>query len=139
MIFAGVNVLGVLAGAVAAWIVGFVWYSPQVFLKRWLKLTGITEKEMAENMKKSMASTFLIMFLSAVVTVFVLARLIYFTGNTTLFGSLKIAFCAWVGFMAMPGLNSVLMEKKPKELYLLNMGHFLVALLVSAIIIGLSW
>ena len=43
-----VNVVAVIIAAVANFIIGFIWFSPMVFGKRWQKLSGIDAKKMNE-------------------------------------------------------------------------------------------
>ncbi len=40
-----VNYLAVLVAAIVGMVVGFIWYSPKVFGKMWMKLSGVNPKD----------------------------------------------------------------------------------------------
>ena len=42
--FQNLNWLAIIAGAVSAFVLGGLWYSPLLFAERWMKETGITEE-----------------------------------------------------------------------------------------------
>jgi hypothetical protein len=67
-----VNYLAVLAAAIVAMVVGMVWHSPAMFLKRWMKLTGVTDKEM----KKSMGLPAAVGFVTLLISAFVIAHFV---------------------------------------------------------------
>jgi hypothetical protein len=41
-----INFLALLAAAVSALVVGFIWYNPNVFGKAWMNASGMTEEKM---------------------------------------------------------------------------------------------
>ena len=49
MHFLGVNVWTVLVAAVATMVVGFLWYSPALFAKPWMKLMGYDPHDKEED------------------------------------------------------------------------------------------
>src|SRR5437899_10649202 len=50
-----INMFAVLGAAIAKIIIGALWYSPILFLKDWLELSGITEEQMKQGMIKALA------------------------------------------------------------------------------------
>ena len=42
--FQNLNWLAIVTAAVSAFVLGGLWYSPLMFVKRWMKETGITEE-----------------------------------------------------------------------------------------------
>ena len=71
--YIGVNLLAVLLAAVAANLLGMLWYSPLLFGKKWMGLSGLTDKKLQEAKKKGMAKNYFIGFVSTLVMAFVLS------------------------------------------------------------------
>jgi len=130
-----VNYVAVLVAAIAGFVIGFIWYSPKVFGKMWMTLSGI-DKEAKEKEKKGMGKNIVFGFISTLVMSFVLAVFIGMAGANTLAAGAQTAFWLWLGFIATVNLGSVLWEGKPFKLYVLNSAHWLVALLVMGEIIA---
>lgn len=131
-----VNLMAVIAAAVANMIVGFIWYSMPVFGKPWMKLLGMTKDDL-EKAKKSMGPKYGVMVIASLVMAYVLAHILAIANvGTDLAMALQGAFWVWLGFVATIGLNGVIFENRPINLYLINVGYYLVSLLVmSAVLI----
>ena len=130
-----VNWLAVLAVAIVQMVVGFVWYSPMLFGNTWMKLSGRKMSDM-EKQKANMPKMYGAMFLGALVLGFVLAHSVAYAGAKTLLDGALVGFWSWLGFIATASLASVLFDGKPFKLYLLNNGHYLVALLISGAVLA---
>lgn len=52
-----VNWLAVVLATLSSFVVGYVWYDKRVFGAKWMKLVGLTEKQM--NSSEGMGQTFL--------------------------------------------------------------------------------
>ena len=126
-----VNLVAVLVASIVGMIVGFVWYGP-LFGKTWAKLMKI---DMSKGKKKGMAKNMVAMFIAVIVTNYVLAHILAFTGASTVSDALMVGFWTWLGFYATTLLGTVLWEGKPVKLYLINVIHYLVILLISSAII----
>ena len=75
-----VNYLAVLAAAVVIFILGGLWYSPVLFVKRWIALQGRTEEQMraqaaAANMPLMYFSAFICALITAIVMAHILAHM----------------------------------------------------------------
>ena len=132
------NYLAILVSAVAAFLLGGLWYSPFVFGKLWIKLSEMTEKELREAKQKSMVKSYLLTFVSLLIMAFVLASFLDFSGEKTLTNGLLIGFWGWLGFIAMTHVGSLLWENKSPALYALNMEHWLAVMLLMGLILG-AW
>jgi hypothetical protein len=130
-----INYFAVIAATVACQAIGFAWYGP-VFGKLWMKLSGITEKQIAEKKKKGMCLTFALSALSSLLMAYVLAHFVDYVGATTIGGALQLAFWIWLGFIATVALGSVLWEGKSWQLYGLNIAYYIVTLSVMASILA---
>ena len=63
---APINYLAVVLAALAAMVIGFVWYGP-LFGKQWMALMGFTPQSMDEAKKKGMAKSYILMALGSLV------------------------------------------------------------------------
>lgn len=134
-----VNYVVLLVASLAAFVVGALWYSPALFGNVWVKEMGITAAE-AKKMSKNPAKTYVLGFLSTVVTAYVLW---YFMGAmevTDSKGAAMLAFWIWLGFTAMKDLGGMLWEGKSFKLFLINASYGLVTLLAMAMVfVNWAW
>lgn len=135
-----VNYVAVLLAAVVSMAVGFLWYSPIMFAKPWMKLMGYTADSMKEA-QKEMAKTYGISFVLSIVTAYVLYHVMMLSENyfhyTRLMTGLSSAFWMWFGFIAPVQLTDMLFGKKKRDLFVINTGYQLAALMAMGITIGL--
>ena len=137
MIQPDINYIAVVVAAVATMIIGSFWYSPLMFGNAWLKLSGMTQKQIQEAKKKGIVKTYFIAFIVSLVMSYVLAHFVDYTEAATVSGSLQLGFWIWLGFFATTQLNMVLWDDKPFKLYLIHVFHYLVALLIMSVILAL--
>src|SRR3989338_1956537 len=138
MITPTINYFAVIAAVIANQVLGFTWYGP-LFGKLWRGLSGISEKQVAEQKKKvmkSMGPTFAIAALGSFVMAYVLAHFVDYVEATTIRGAVSLAFWLWLGFIATILLGSVLWEGKSWKLFALNATYYLVTLSVMASILA---
>ncbi|TAL49302.1 DUF1761 domain-containing protein [Patescibacteria group bacterium] len=128
-----INYLAVLVGGIAVIAIGALWYSPLLFGKQWVKLSGITEEKIRTAKAKGMAKAYILQFLFALLSVYVLAHLSAVQGVSTVSGIWSLVFWVWLGFQVPIQIGSVLWENKPFQLFVLNAFHGLVALLGAGI------
>ena len=67
MTFPQVNYLAVLAGGLAIFMLGGLWYSPVLFAKRWMSLQGVSEAEMKAKSQGSAPILYLQAFITGVI------------------------------------------------------------------------
>jgi hypothetical protein len=129
--FGNLNWLSIIVAAVSAFALGALWYSPVLFVKIWMKETGITEESAKDsNMVKIFGLSFLLSFLAS----FFLAL---FIGADAGGG-----FGATAGFMA--GLGWVftfmgityLFERRSLAHFLINSLYSVASLTLMGFIIG---
>ena len=129
--FQNLSWLAIIAGAVSAFVLGGLWYSPLLFAKRWMKETGITEESTKNN---NMVKIFSLAFILSLIASFFLAMFIGANAGA--------GFGALAGFMA--GLGWVftfmgiiyLFESRTLALFLINSGYSIVSLTIMGLIIG---
>lgn len=70
-----INLVAALVAAIASIIIGFAWYSMRMFGKEWMKLAGLSPKDI-EGQKKGKGSKYALMTLGALVMAYVLAAFV---------------------------------------------------------------
>jgi hypothetical protein len=131
------NFLAITAVAVLNMVLGFLWYSPKVAGKRWLKLISQSETDIEQSKSKAWRGrTYFFIFLGSFVTSFVLANVVFYHAATSVYEGVLSGFWVWLGFVAMTGISSVFFEKKPQELFFINTGFQLLSLVVDGAILA---
>jgi len=123
-----------LVAVVIKIVIGWVWYSPMVFLKQWQQLSGVTDEQMRGGMGKAIATW----IVGALVMTFVLAHAVYYAGaNTAVLGA-AVGFVNWLGFIFVVQLDGWAADKRPFKLVAINSGSQLVSLLIMGAILA-AW
>ena len=131
-----INYWAVLVAAIVAYAAGALWYSPAILGKVWMRLTRLTPEQMNEAKKKGMAASYIVGFISTLVMTWIFAAMLAATGSASVSVGLTSAFWVWLGFIATSFLMPVLWERQPLKLYFINIGHYLLALLIIGAILG---
>lgn len=135
MINLSTNWVTVFAAAVASMILGFLWYSPILFGKEWMELSGLTKTDM-EKAKKKMFFTYGIASIVALITSFVLKQFIDLFYIVNLFDAVQLAFWIWFGFVATTLVGSILYEGKSWKLFIINSGYQLASIILMAVVLS---
>lgn len=130
--FGGVNWLAVIVATVAGIVVGFVWYAPPVFGRRWAKAAGIDLPQPGQVQPTTYVGAIVI----ALVTAYVLAVLIRGLGAASLADGAVVGFVAWLGFVATWLASGVFFERRPTAWWAINAGQAIVSLVIMGAIIG---
>ena len=130
-----VNLLAVLVAGVAGMAIGALWYSPILFGKMWMRLSGMDMAKMGEYKKKGMGKSYFMAFIGILVMAYVLAHFLIIGEAITISDALQIAFGLWLGFIVTTKLGDVLWGDDPVALYILNIAQYLVAISVMSIIL----
>lgn len=140
MVEVPINYLAVIVAAVANMIIGFLWYGP-IFGKEWIAMMGFTKEQMEEARKKSMNKTYALAFVGSLLTAYVLAHALVFASSyMQVYGvsaGLSAGFWNWLGFVVPVLLGTVLWEGRSWKLWGLNVGYYLVSILVMSIILSI--
>ncbi len=133
-----INPWAVLGSAALGMAIGMLWYSPILFGKLWIRLSGVPESAM-EQVKKGggMAKTYLGAFLNYLAMSFGLAFFLDRVGAYDVVEGLSVAAVLWLGFAATVLFSSVLWERRPLALFLINAGHYLVFLASASVVLML--
>ena len=117
------NYLAVLVTAVAGFLLGWLWYSPVLFVKPWLAEMKITEEQMKGAAAKGMAKFLAAGFLCTLLSTFGLAVLI--KSHQSPHWLLGAQFGLLVGACVVGArmLNGGLWEQRSLKLSAINVGH----------------
>ena len=133
-----INYWAILVSAVASFILGYLWYSPLLFGKPWMKMMGFTHQSMEEAKKKGMVKLYLGNFIATLIMVYILSHFVDYAQAKTITDGLQLGLWVWLGFIATLLFGSLLWEGKPFKLFLINSGYRLVELLIVASILS-AW
>src|SRR5258708_25838519 len=107
MHFHSLNLLAILVAAISTMVVGFLWYSPLLFAKAWMREMGYdpNDKARMEEMKKSAGPAYGGSFVASLVSAYILALFLHMLPNYTLLFGLLISFHVLRGFLAVVALS----------------------------------
>ena len=130
----GFNWLAISVAALAAWILGAIWYGP-LFARAWMDGIGKT-KEQVENDYTPMKMVFALVgyFLAACG----ITRLLNLSFGSTWLDGVHIALLGAVCLIVPTMAVSEVMEHRPPKLFLINAGYVIVAFIIMGAIIG-AW
>src|SRR3989344_4536969 len=100
-----VNYLAVLVASVIAFIIPSIWFMPNVFGNKWIKL--------AKSKMKPSALGIIIGFVMTLVMVSVIGFVIDYIGVTNVYDGLFVGIALWIGLIAAPMFAIVNYERKP--------------------------
>ena len=131
-----VNYLAVLVAAVAVFVLGWLWYSPLLFFKPWMRLRGM-DPAVAMAGAKMPAGKLFIELVRFLVLAFVIARFAARLGVSGWMGAVHFGLFLWIGFPVILLTGSLLWENIPWKVAAIHAGDWLVKMLVIPIIVSL--
>jgi hypothetical protein len=132
-IFSNLNWLAILAGGVAYFLLGAIWYS-FIFKNAWIKSSGVNVND--PNMKKGMAQTMLSSLVLMIICSLGLALFLAKVGPTSWMSGAKVGLVAGVCFSATGICISYLYEKRPWALHFINAGYNVAGCVIAGIILS---
>jgi hypothetical protein len=128
-----VNWLSVIAATIAAFGLGWLWYSNRFFGKRWLQEIGLTEESTGSSkMLRVFATSFLLQFIAATALAVVLGP------HTDWLSGLHLGLLVGVCWVATSYGTTYLFEQRSRCIFFINGGYFVVVFAIMGIIIG-AW
>ena len=134
--FSQINWLAIGAAAIAAFLVGGLWYG-LIFGKAWVRLHKYSD-EQVKAMAKVQAQCFALMFAADVVGAIVLALFIIALDINSVGDGLMLAALAAIGFVIVDKIKENAAHRKPLPAFAIDAGYALVTLLVMGAILG-AW
>lgn len=133
--YTSVNLLPVVAGAIASMVVGFFWYSGAFLGKPWSKMMGLSADKLKKS-QKGMGPMYFLSLVGAFVMAWVLSKAMAWTGFTTTDKALFLGFELWLGFIAPVQMTEVIFGGKKWGLFAINTSYQLASVLVMAVILS---
>lgn len=137
MSYGSIRILPPLVAALAMFVLGAVWFGP-LFSKPWMAAMGIDPAAMKDKARPSIAPMLAGSFIASVVASFALDYFIDRSMMRTLQGGACLGATAGIGFVATAYASTYLFGQKPFKLYVIDVGHQIVALALAGAILG-AW
>jgi hypothetical protein len=137
MHFHDMNLLAIFVAGISTMIAGFLWYSPVLFAKPWMREMGYdpNDKASTEKMRKSAGPAYAASLVAGFVSAFMLAFFLHHMHATSLEYGLLIGAHVWLGFVATVQLTGALFTQQSMKLFAINTGYQLVCYLVMSAIL----
>lgn len=131
-----INYTAIAIAVVVNMVIGYIWYSPQLFGKAWMKMNGLSQKDM----KTGRAAPMLAMLVLAILQAFVLKHFAVYTASYyPTYSATSVGFLTgvwgWLGFV-LPAMGaSYMFAGRRKKLLLIDSGYYIVALPIMGMIL----
>ncbi len=114
---------------------GFVWHSPMMFAKAWMKCTGMTEEKIKEQQLKNpnMGKLFATQICFNIMTILCHAYLMVHINPENLCEALTLSFITWLGFTASAQFGPILWENKSINYFLITSGWRLTSMMLFSL------
>jgi len=129
----GVKWLAVIVAAIAAVVIGGLWYAPFLFGKAWQRSLGKTDAEL-QAMRKNARPGYALAVVGALVTAWVVAVTVKWAGATTATDAIEVAVIAWAGYVLAQMVIGTMFEGRSWTLAGINLTNQLVNMVVMALI-----
>ena len=137
MFFTGISLVSVVVAAIAAFIAGWLGYSPWLFGKMFMKEMGKTPESITEDDKKGMFKGFAIVLVGEFIMSVVAAALIHSLFITSFSQVFILVLSVWVAFVVATKMNDVLFGGRSFKYFLITVGQDLLSILVIFTVISL--
>ena len=137
MFFTNINLLTVFIASAVAMGVGFIWYSPFVFGKAWMRASGVVPGPEADAQRKGMAKTFFFSFLLMSATSYILAVTINSMFIRDMYAAIIVGLALSIGFIVSAKVNDRLFTKTPWPIVLISSGYYVLSIVVMTIVLAL--
>ncbi len=131
-----VSYLPVLVAAVVVFVLGWLWYSPLLFYKPWMRLRGL-DPVAAMAGAKMPGGKLVVELARCIILAYVIARFVALLGIGSWLGAVHFGLMVWIGFPVIILTGSVLWENTPWKVAAIHAGDWLVKMLVISIIVTL--
>jgi hypothetical protein len=139
MHFHHLNWLAIFVAAISTMVVGFLWYSPLLFARPWMREMGYdpNDKAKTQEMQKSAGPAYAGSFVASLISAFTVALFFHALRVDSLHTGFMASFHIWLGFVATVQFTGALFTKQSMKLFAINTGYQLVCYLVMGVILSL--
>ena len=131
-----VNYLAVLVAAIVVFVLGWLWYSPLLFYKPWMRARGLDPAAAMANAKMP-AGKLVIELVRCFVLALLIAHLVEALDIHNWFTAAHFGLLLWTAFPVVLLTGLVLWENTPVKVAAIDAGDWLVKLLVIPIILSM--
>jgi hypothetical protein len=128
-----INYIAVVVAAIVPMVLGALWYSPALFARPWMRAVGRTEEELT-----GAQLGYLISAVGALLMSYMLARIVRWAEVDNLWNGALVGLHVWLGFVATVLAVTTYFGGRPRQLWFINAGYQLVALVLVGAIHG-AW
>jgi uncharacterized membrane protein len=114
-------------------ILGGLWYSNVMFARPWMRAVGRTPEQLT-----GAGLGYALSAVGALVASYALARIVRWAEVDDVFNGALVGVLVWLGFIATVLAVTTYFGGRPRELWLINAGYQLVALILMGAIHG-AW
>ena len=129
----GINWLAVLASAVAAFMLGGLWFSPVMFAKQWFVALGKTKEETGMP-GPSMALSFVVTLVMATALAMIMARMPQMSTG----GSIRFGLAVGAGIVATGMASDYAFTNWSRKLYWIQASYHVLMVVIMCVILG-AW
>ena len=127
-----INYFALVVAVIAAFVVSSVWYSPLLFGKQFIELSGVGPSA-GPNVWKIAGE-----LVRNLILAYVLGRFVVLLEVVDWKGALSLGVWLWIGFPVLLLSGSVVWQNVPWTLAAIHAGDWLVKILLIAVILG-AW
>lgn len=131
---ASLSMAGIVAAGVVPVLLGMIWYHPRIFGTQWMRLTGITP-ETAERVKRKRLTYGILALAASMLIAYVMDVIAVSVGISSVVEAVRLGFWLWAGFAVPILLGSVIWEGQRTRLYFINIGYWLIAFIMMAMLL----
>jgi Protein of unknown function (DUF1761) len=130
--FGPVNWLAIAVSVIANFVIGGIWYSPLLFVKPWLKMSGVDKQVFDAGLPKALLGD----LFSAIAIALVLNQVMRWSSAIGLGSGLLVSVFVWVGFVVSVLITQVTYERRPFAFFAISAGYRFVTLIAMGVILS---
>jgi hypothetical protein len=134
-----INYLAVLVAGVVSMALGFLWYSPVLLGKQWMKEKGLTSDKL-KKAQKEMGKLYGLSFVVSLITACILFHVMTFSENFYHYPSVQTGltsgFWMWLGFMMPVQITATIFGDRNWKLFGIDTGYQLASVLAMGAVLG---
>lgn len=131
-----INLFAIIVCGIIAMGLDALYYSPMFLGKIWIASLDKSEEELKEDFNK--LKICIVCFFAQIVMAYILARIMSYLGASTPQDGIRVAFMAWLGFVATTMTINLINEGKKFSQFLIDSGFHFIVLMIYGIILG-AW
>lgn len=129
--FVPINLWGIAAAILVAWVIAGLWYSPLLFIRPWAEMSGVDGTRFRVGLPRAIV----VDLVSFAVVALILDQVLHAWRALTIVPAVLCTFLLWLGFVAVTLLHSVTYEHRPLSYYAINAGYRLASMVAMGVVL----